>query len=352
GMMSRRYYSSLATKLREAAFIEATKGGPASQIRDVTDAKGQAFHELYVVPKRKLLAQLQVEKNSGRGQEITRPRRDIHDRLAVRPPRENEMRTDQDWTGVWPAARSFASSVVPLPIRMGTRKNPDKRAPFKKEGNLELVKIPNFLHLTPAAIQKHCDAIKKFTTPFPNALKGKKEITALPLSVSYADYVHQGTNIRDNRARVCTIRIKGAALELNPTAKEKMMRLAGTRYDEATDTFTITTDRCYTRAQNYDYAFYLLTVVYHESNKVESWEEMAAEADRLKLVFEGSAVEQRLKKAALASGISEEEVTKRLEKFGKFWKEYMNKEETADGTRQYTAAVKTLLAPQAPEQRV
>lgn len=29
-----------------------------------------------------------------------------------------------------------------------------------QEGNLELVKIPNFLHLTPAAIERHCNAIK------------------------------------------------------------------------------------------------------------------------------------------------------------------------------------------------
>ena len=29
-----------------------------------------------------------------------------------------------------------------------------------KEGNLELLKIPNFLHLTPVAIKKHCEALK------------------------------------------------------------------------------------------------------------------------------------------------------------------------------------------------
>ena len=30
----------------------------------------------------------------------------------------------------------------------------------KKYGNAELMKIPNFLHLTPAHIEKHCKALK------------------------------------------------------------------------------------------------------------------------------------------------------------------------------------------------
>lgn len=70
------------------------------------------------------------------------------------------MRTNQEWTDVWPAAASFKSSVVPLNIRMGYRNKPEKRAPFQTVGNLELVKIPNFLHLTPKHIELHCKAIK------------------------------------------------------------------------------------------------------------------------------------------------------------------------------------------------
>ncbi|GMT09303.1 hypothetical protein PFISCL1PPCAC_600, partial [Pristionchus fissidentatus] len=354
-MMSRRHYSSLAFKLREAASMEAGRAGGAVSSTHVKDAavdeKGEPFNEMFVMPKRKLQAQLQMERISGRAQEVHRPRMDIHDRLAVRKPRAEEMETDQDWSSVWPTARSFASSVVPLPVRMGTRKNPDKRAPFKKEGNLELVKIPNFLHLTPAAIQKHCDAIKQFTTAFPEPLKGNVEIAALPLTVKYADYVHQGTNIRDNRARVTTLSLKCAALGLSAQGREKLARLAGNRYDEATDTITITTDRCYTRAQNYDYAFYLLTVLYHEANKVESWESMATAADRLKLVFDGSVCEQRLEKAMETTGLSESELKERTQKFAKVWTEYVNKEETAESTRQYAAAVKELLTRNAGEQR-
>ena len=70
------------------------------------------------------------------------------------------MSTTQDWPNVWPAAASFRQSVVPLPVRMGYRRRPEKAPPFKTRGNLELVKIPNFLHLTPAHIERHCQALK------------------------------------------------------------------------------------------------------------------------------------------------------------------------------------------------
>lgn len=128
--------------------------------------QGEEFRELYVMPKRKLRGQTQLEAATGRTEYKTRSRMDLMDRLAERPPRSEEMDPEsQKWSDVWPAARTFASSVVPLPIRMGSRPNVEKRAPFKKEGNLELVKIPNFLHLTPAAIQQHCEAIKSEFQP-------------------------------------------------------------------------------------------------------------------------------------------------------------------------------------------
>lgn len=43
------------------------------------------------------------------------------------------------------------------------------------------------------------------------------------------------------------------------------MRLLEQRYDVETDEVTITADRCPLRQQNYDYAMYLLTALFHES---------------------------------------------------------------------------------------
>ncbi|VDM39926.1 unnamed protein product [Toxocara canis] len=293
----RRCESTLAEKMLRAAEgveLTETEAEQRERLEVELDEKGEPFRELFVMPRRKLNAQLQLERLTGRAKVIPFSRMDINDRLAVRRPRYEEMRTDQDWPSVWPVAASFRSSVVPLPIRMGSRPHPEKRPPFQKLGNLELVKIPNFLHLTPAAIERHCNAIKKFCTPWPAELNESKEtrLRHFPVTVSYSDYVHQGTSLRDPRARIITITVKLASLKLNEAAREKFMRLAGNRYDEATDTLTIVTDRCYTRKQNRDYAFYLLTALYHESIKTEAWEKMVQRADHLKVKFDGSSTQR------------------------------------------------------------
>lgn len=64
------------------------------------------------------------------------------------------MPVNQDWPSVWPAAASFKPSVVPLPVRQGFYEK--RGSPPAKHANLELMKIPNFLHLTPPAIERHC----------------------------------------------------------------------------------------------------------------------------------------------------------------------------------------------------
>lgn len=72
------------------------------------------------------------------------------------------MTLNQDWTNVWPAASTFRQSVIPLPIHQGHVNNMSENGGVApgKYGNAELMKIPNFFHLTPAHIKKHCEAIK------------------------------------------------------------------------------------------------------------------------------------------------------------------------------------------------
>lgn len=72
--------------------------------------------------------------------------------------RYKRQATDQDWGNVWPAPRSFHPATVPLAVRQGY---PAKgQAPPDKWGNAELMKIPNFLHLTPPVIERQCEALK------------------------------------------------------------------------------------------------------------------------------------------------------------------------------------------------
>lgn len=61
-------------------------------------------------------------------------------------------------------------------------------------------------------------------------------------------------------------------LKLNKRDEEKLIELARHRYDPKTDIFTITADACPSRIQNSDYADYLLSAVYYESQEHQEWE--------------------------------------------------------------------------------
>ncbi|EMP38467.1 28S ribosomal protein S35 [Chelonia mydas] len=157
-------------------------------------------------------------------------------------PRTEKMAVDQDWSNVYPTAAAFNPSSVPLPIRMGY---PVKRGvPPPKGGNLELIKIPNFLHLTPPAIKKHCAALKDFCTEWPTVLDSDEKCEQhFPIEIETVDYVSAGPSVRNPKARVVTLRVKLSKLNLDDHAKKKLIKLVGERYCKDTDMLTITTDR-------------------------------------------------------------------------------------------------------------
>lgn len=179
------------------------------------------------------------------------------------------MSIDQDWASAWPAARTFHPATVPLPIHQAYI-DEDKTyymVPTGKFNNPELMKIPNFLHLTPPAIKKHCAAIRKFCTQWPEGLETDELCDEhFPLQIKSSDFLWSSSSIREPRSRVVTIKLKMSKLPLDYHAKDKMKRILGPqRYNEKTDLITITADRCPLKKQNYDYALYLLTAVFYES---------------------------------------------------------------------------------------
>ncbi|XP_043084726.1 28S ribosomal protein S35, mitochondrial [Puntigrus tetrazona] len=230
-------------------------------------------------------------------------------------PRAERMTVDQDWTAVYPTASSFKPSAVPLPVRMGY---PVKRGvPLPKKGNLELIKIPNFLHLTPVAIKKHCEALKQFCTEWPSALDSdEKCMKHFPIRVRSKEFVSAGLSLRNPDARIVTLKVKLSSLNLDVHARKKMIRLSGERYCKDNDTLTITTDSCPLRQQNHDYAMYLLTVLYHESWKTEAWEQEKTRADMEEYEWEGSPSQKNILDTIL-----------RMRALGA-------KEETEEGTRE------------------
>lgn len=173
------------------------------------------------------------------------------------------MAVDQNWGSVWPGPRSFHPATVPLPIRQGYA---EKGASPSKYGNAELMKVPNFLHLTPPVIKSQCKALKQFCTAWPKKLKSDVDCANyFPIEIAFSHYCYSSPSIREPLARIVTLKIKLSSLPLNKHAKDKFLRLIGNRYDEETDIITIVTDRCPLRKQNYDYAMYLITALFHES---------------------------------------------------------------------------------------
>ncbi|CAL8074097.1 unnamed protein product [Orchesella dallaii] len=240
-----------------------------------------------------------------RSRSFRRTQRKRREKREVPPPRYLKMSTDQDWPSVWPTAKTFHPASVPLPLHQGYVE-PGNRSPPNKFANLELMKIPNFLHLTPPAIKRHCEAIKKFCTPWPEELKDEYVLESLfPIEVISNDYCHSSPSIRDPKGRIVTLRVKLSHLNLDEHAKDKFLRLVGERYDQNTDELTLVTDCCPLKKQNYDYAMYLLTAVYHESWNKESWEDDKSELDAAKYEWDGSrsqkVLEQLLEPTALES---------------------------------------------------
>ena len=198
--------------------------------------------------------------------------------------------SDVPWSSVWPAPKTFHPHVVPLPVRQGFVR-PGEVVPDKK-ANVELMKIPNFLHATPPAIRQHCAAIAKFCTKWPKELDDPEVRDLLfPVTKSTSDYLNASSNIRDNRSRITTFRIKLNQLYLKPAAREKLIRLLGDRYEAETEEAVIVVDRCPYRKQNAEYFRYLITALYFESNKTESWENKLEYSDEFKFKFENQTME-------------------------------------------------------------
>ncbi|VDI78245.1 small subunit ribosomal protein S35 [Mytilus galloprovincialis] len=198
------------------------------------------------------------------------------------PPRHLKMKVDQDWTNVWPTAHSFKWSVVPFPVRQGHVKNLAENEGMipEKYGNLELMKIPNFLHLTPIHIKKQCQALKELCTPWPEGLEGNEINRLFPLESQTNDYCLQ-FNVGN--------------LKLTKAAKRKFVHLVGDRYDSVNNEVTLTSDRCPLKAQNFDYIMYLITVLYHESSVKEAWEDEITLEDMSRIPWKLSSSRKNLR---------------------------------------------------------
>ncbi|KAK6985904.1 28S ribosomal protein S35 mitochondrial [Biomphalaria glabrata] len=156
------------------------------------------------------------------------------------------MPVDQDWTDVWPSASTFKWGTVPFPVRQGRILSSSENEGIvpSKYGNLELMKPPNFLHLTPSHIKKHCAVLKDFCTQWPQGLDTDEKCRRFfPLETKTSDYVFSAPSIRDDRARFASIKFYLSDLKLDYHARDKFIRLVGDRYNKKTDEVTFETGR-------------------------------------------------------------------------------------------------------------
>lgn len=257
------------------------------------------------------------------------------------PPRFKQMPTDQDWGNVWPGPKTFHPASVPLPMRQGFTEG-GKAAPGKFV-NAELMKIPNFLHLTPPVVRRQCEAIKQFCTLWPKGIENEEKMEKhFPLRVITTDYCLSSPTVRNTLARVVALKVKLAQLNLDEHARDKFLRLVKARYNKETDEVTIVTDRCPLRKQNFDYAMYLLTALCHESRTVEAWEAEKGLDDMEQYVWNQNKSKET-SEAILNWGRKEEERVAAPEKYATAVERLINEGENLPNVKQYKESVLELL---------
>uniref|UniRef100_A0A914BZR5 Ribosomal protein S24/S35 mitochondrial conserved domain-containing protein n=1 Tax=Acrobeloides nanus TaxID=290746 RepID=A0A914BZR5_9BILA len=366
---------------------------------DGLDHKGQKFRQIWLRPKRAMMhrywtrwfpkaaGEFKAAKFREKRQDLdwTMPKsfelpkishihRNTKKKMTRRLLRRYRITPEMDWPSHWPTAKTYNAQVCPLPIRREYQKHPGLVTPRDGFNNTEMLKIPNFLHLTPTAIKRHCEAIKEFFTPFPESIKKQKKAFRdeyFPITMKYSDFVHQSNSIRDCRSRTVTLIMSDVTFNLKDVRERtKFRQLAGNRWNEQTKTLSFVVDRCYTRKQNQDYIDFLITALYSETKKEASWEKLKTRADTLNIDFQGSSTEDRLvnilagiqkrsaekeqKPVAFSPVLSEiekdEKITKevlrkhpKVKQYSRAWEKYMNKTETPETVRQYAKSIRRLL---------
>ncbi|GFS17366.1 28S ribosomal protein S35, mitochondrial [Elysia marginata] len=246
--------------LHMSSFLRNAENGDVVNATEETSAEAEEFRVFEIEGLKKAVSARRAERATKRAP----------------PPRYRSMPTDQDWTDVWPTASTFKWSAVPFPVRQGFVENSSENEGVipSKYANLELMKGPNFLHLTPAHVKKHCKAIKHLSTKWPEGLETDEQCHKhFPLESITSDYVFAGPSLEDDRARLASIKFKLSDLELDYHAKDKFIRLVGDRYNADTDEVLFESNRCPLKSQNLEYVKFLLTAVYFESWKTETWEQ-------------------------------------------------------------------------------
>lgn len=133
-----------------------------------------------------------------------------------------------------------------------------------------------------------------------------------------------------------------SSLPLDTHAKDKFLRLVENRYDPDTDIVTITVDRCPTRKQNFEYAQYLMTALFHESFILEPWESFKIEEDMEYYDWQTNKSKENTE-AILKWGKSEADTIQSTDDFAKSVEKIFNEGENLQNLEEYKAEAVKLL---------
>ena len=184
----------------------------------------------------------------------------------------NNVYSQEDWSDVYPAEKPLDPYLIELPLRGGGHKI-RKELPPIAEGNAVFWQSPNFFHLTPPAIQKHCEALEPLLTEWPS------DLPYCPVEVETTDFLLSGNERYHQDGRHVRMEVDFDSLQLTGRPREKMLELLEDKYDVDKNVIKLESRRCPTKTQNKDYLYYLLKVLYFEANRSEKWEEMRLATD-------------------------------------------------------------------------
>nr|KAF6369682.1 mitochondrial ribosomal protein S35 [Myotis myotis] len=247
------------------------------------------------------------------------------------------------WRRLQPGARTLrAFSTAASPTTL-----PGNPRPSTTERTSRFDRPPRRKALPPRTEKMAVD--QDWPSVYPVAAPFKPSAVPLPVRMGYP--VKMGVPMA-KEGNLELLKVKLSSLNLDDHAKKKLIKLVGERYCKTTDVLTIKTDRCPLKRQNYDYAMYLLTVLYHESWKTEDWEKNKTEADMEEYIWTNSSSEKniletllQIKAAEKNLEVTKEELlgTKEIEDYKKCVVSLKNEGDSENTLSQYKDSVKRLL---------
>ncbi|EDV20498.1 uncharacterized protein TRIADDRAFT_31814 [Trichoplax adhaerens] len=167
---------------------------------------------------------------------------------------------EDDLSQILTTSNVYNAALFDLPIRMGRPIKPEVLPP-RAAGNIELLKIPNFFHLTPQKVRRDTDALKALCNAWPSKIKRR------PIRIYSRNYLYAGPSVAHPKSHFVKLEVNINDLPLNESARKRLMALAGNYYDAETNLLTLVGNKCPTRKQNREYVMYLLTALILESKK-------------------------------------------------------------------------------------